>query len=651
MLVAFVPQFGTQPVWISALLVLCVALRWWSECNRGFLVNAWIRTPLALVCFFAVFQSYQTVNGVEAGSALLSVMAALKVLETRKQRDLFVLLFIALFLVLAGFLVDQYLWSAPYLVIASASVTTAWLAAARRGSARSRSWYLKHMRRHLLLASPILLAMWILFPRVPGPFWAIPTSSNESVTGLSDKISPGDISRLSKSEAVAFRVYFNGATPARDKLYWRAITMSKFDGRSWAADKPARRTSPAESVIPQVKRPTRYTVTMEPTNQHWLFALDMPTRWQGRDIYRTREQTLERERPVEKRLPYQVASHLEYVADLQLSSYARRRNIDLPAQGNVRARALGQTLRQQYDDDLALVNAMLTRFSTEPFYYTLEPPALGRDAIDEFLFDTRRGFCEHYASSFAFVMRAAGIPTRVVTGYQGGERNPLADHLTVRQSDAHAWTEVWLPERGWSRVDPTAAVAPGRIEQNLEGALLQSGERSLSTFDFQFVERARLAWDMINARWNEWVLGYGPETQRRFMESLGLSDPNWRDLTIMLAIVLIGIMGTVTVYLWLIHQPARPDGLQRLFLRAQARLGVPAYRGETPTTWASRVSEIQPEDGLAARRFARDFLQARYADNSSAAARLSTSLRRMRRRPLERLGLRRRRAGGNLDAR
>ena len=311
--------------------------------------------------------------------------------------------------------------------------------------------------------------------------------------------------------------------------------MQRLDGRSRSADEPTFSSS-ARLQIEQNGTPTRYRITMEPTQQRWLFALDMPTQWRKDGVYMSGYHTLERRRPVDERLSYNVTSHTEAATALQLSSSAQDWYTRLPSSGNDDARALAAQMREASGSSSDYVNRVLRYFRDEPFYYTLTPPALGRNSVDEFLFRSRRGFCEHYASSFTFMMRAAGIPARIVAGYQGGERNPLSDHWTVRQSDAHAWSEVWLAGRGWTRVDPTAAVAPSRIEQNLESALREFGEFEPGAFELPFMERLQLTWDMINAKWNEWVLGFGPETQRNFFEWLGLSDPDWRDLVIILAI-------------------------------------------------------------------------------------------------------------------
>ncbi|MEL7298613.1 MAG: DUF3488 and transglutaminase-like domain-containing protein, partial [Pseudomonadota bacterium] len=501
---------------------------------------------------------------------------------------------------------------------------------AREGTPRPASWYLRQAGLGFGLATPLLAAMWILFPRVPGPFWAIPTQSGNANTGLSSTMSPGDISALSESNAVAFRVKFNGEAPSQGNLYWRAIVMQRFDGRSWSADEPTFSSSARLQIEPN-GAPTRYRITMEPTQQRWLFALDMPTQWRKDGVYMSGYHTLERRRPVDERLSYTVTSHTEAATALQLRSSAQDWYTRLPSGGNADARALAAQLRAASSSNSDYVNRVLRYFREQPFYYTLTPPALGRNSVDEFLFRTRRGFCEHYASSFTFMMRAAGIPARIVAGYQGGERNPLSDHWTVRQSDAHAWSEVWLAGRGWTRIDPTAAVAPSRIEQNLESALREFGEFEAGAFELPFMERLQLTWDMINAKWNEWVLGFGPETQRNFFEWLGLSDPDWRDLVIILAILLVSIMGGITLWLAWMHRTPKPDAALAQFQRLQRRLRLPALTGETPTDYATRAIAANPAQQREIEAVIWHYLRARYGDDARARGRLSALLNSVKR--------------------
>ncbi|MEM8548478.1 MAG: DUF3488 and transglutaminase-like domain-containing protein, partial [Pseudomonadota bacterium] len=434
LLVTYAPQVVSKPLWITGLIIGCALARWLTAVRGGRLLPGWIRTPIGIICFLAVLGAYGGVNGVSPGSALLSVMGALKLLETRNRRDQFVVLFICLFLMLATFLVEQYLWSMAYLFVGFGVTLTAWMAVGRQAHRRPNKWYLRQALNSLGYSLPLLLVMWILFPRVPGPFWAIPTDSARSQTGLSSSLSPGDISTLSESQAVAFRVKFEGLRPAQADLYWRAIVMHRFDGRTWSADEPV--YSRHGPTVESRGESTTYTITMEATRQRWLYALDMPANWEGAKIYRSGYFTLERVKPVNERMVYRVRSLLQYNAAPTMSSATRQYYTRLPASGNQRAQAFARDEYARAGSPAAFADRLLSYFRQEPFYYTLSPPTLGRDSVDEFLFTTRRGFCEHYASAFTYLMRAAGVPARVVAGYQGGTQNPFGEYLTVRQSDA-----------------------------------------------------------------------------------------------------------------------------------------------------------------------------------------------------------------------
>ncbi|MEM9171450.1 MAG: DUF3488 and transglutaminase-like domain-containing protein [Pseudomonadota bacterium] len=630
LLVAYAPQLTTKPIWISGLLLVCAGLRWSTEVRRGRLIPTWLRLPIGIGCFIAVLASYGGVNGVAPGSALLSVMAALKLLETRNRRDEYVILYICLFLMLSTFLAEQHLWSIAYLLFGFLVTMAAWVSVSRRAKVRPARWYARQGLKTTLYALPLLLCLWILFPRVPGPFWAIPTEAGKARTGLSSTLSPGDISTLSESQEVAFRVRFQSIAPPRELLYWRAIVMHNFDGRTWAADEPVYGKS--SDVLQSRGESIRYTITMEPTRQRWLYALDMPASWRGQKIYRTGYNTLQRMEPVNDRLAYEARSLLQYAANLDLQPRSKRWYTRLPPDNNPQAVALANQLADASSSTDEYVRRVLSYFREQPFYYTLSPPALGRNAIDEFLLETRRGFCEHYASAFAFLMRAAGIPARIVAGYQGGTESLMGDYMIVRQSDAHAWNEIWLEGQGWVRVDPTAAVAPSRIEQNLNSALQEYGERAPGAFDLPAFENLKLTWDLINARYNEWVLGFGPETQRDFLAWLGIDSPDWRDQATLLAIILTALMAMIALWLAWLHRPPRRDDASRWYQRLQRRLKLPAVTGEAPRAYSRRARALFPLQAEAIDASVEHYLAVRYGGNARQFASLRRAVRQIKRR-------------------
>ncbi|MCH9693704.1 MAG: DUF3488 and transglutaminase-like domain-containing protein, partial [Gammaproteobacteria bacterium] len=401
--------------------------------------------------------------------------------------------------------------------------------------------------------------------------------------------------------------------------YWRALVLTRFNGRSWSGSEMII-GDPAEKQIAVRGEPVRYQVTMEPTMQQWVFAMDMPMRWSLDRAFMGRQQQLARVTPIEQRLAYDVESYIDFTIQADLPQTFRYWYAKVPEDSNRDSRALAVRMREQAGSDTAYIDAVLAKFHTEEFFYTLEPPELGANPVDKFLFDTRRGFCEHYASAFAFMMRAAGIPSRVVLGYQGGEVNPMGGHLIVRQSDAHAWTEVWLEQYGWYRVDPTSAVAPERIEYDTNDAALAAlGEAWGFSATSKMLHQLTLTWDAVNAKWNEWVLGYGPDNQNRFMRWLGMNDPNWRNMLLAMIAVVVGLVVIVSVLLMLRYRPPKKDEAQVLFDRWVKRTGVEQQTGETAWRFARRVEEMGSVAGEQVHTVTNAYHDARYGEQGATA--------------------------------
>jgi protein-glutamine gamma-glutamyltransferase len=611
---SLLPHVPFLPVWITLAFVVCAGGRWLVELRRWRLPPAWMRIALSLACFIGVLASYEAVSGVGPGSALLAIMAALKLMETRQRRDQFVLLFISIFLTMASLLREQYLWSMGYLFVSVLITMTAWLQmAARDGSGIGAS--LRTSSRLLLYSAPLMLAMWVFFPRIATPFWAVPIDTSAASSGLSDSMSPGDISSLSLSDAVAFRVQFAGAVPAPRDRYWRGLVLYRFDSRSWSG-LDATPDWQARDRVEYLGEPVSYSVTMEPTGQQWVFALDMPYDVSLRRTFFGPQHQLARPQPIDQRIVYEATSYSRYRVDRDTSRTPLNWYLRLPTVGNPQTLQLARELRQSATSEQDYIDLVLQRFHEQEYFYTLQPPVLGSNPVDEFLFRTRRGFCEHYASAFAVLMRAAGIPSRIVLGYQGGELNPMGNYLIVRQSDAHAWTEVWLPERGWVRVDPTAAVAPERIESGMFGALVDGSGASWGLGDHsQWLHRITLTWDAINTQWNEWVLAYGPDKQSSLMEWLGMENPDWRKMMLtLIGLVMVLILG-ISLLLFRRNRPPPADVPARLYRRFVQKAGLPPLRGETPFEYASRLKEMQASNATAIDDITERYLRVRYAAN------------------------------------
>ena len=613
MLLVGAPLALHQPPWLSLGWLLIALLPWWRLSRGKPLPGAWVRVPMALAGFAAVVLTYGGVHGRDPGVALLTTMIALKLLELRTPRDLYVTVFLGYFLVMANLLYSQEPPMAAYLLL-SVLVLTATLVAANRGPGRVALREQLHLGGKLLLQGlPIMLVLFFLFPRIEGPLWHMP-QERQAKTGIGDEMSPGDISRLVRDDSVAFRVEFDGTVPPPAQRYWRGPVMWFTNGRRWRAGSLPGTSGTFRGEGELVS----YAVTMEPSQQRWLFALDLPAVI-PEDARLSDEFQVISERPIDERKRYRASSYTAYSA-VGLSPAQRRSGLQHFG-ASERVRALARELRNGQANDRDVVDRALAHFREQPFVYTLEPPLLPDDPIDGFLFETRRGFCEHYATSFTVLMRLAGIPARVVTGYQGGQMNPFGDYMIVRQSDAHAWAEVWLEGSGWTRVDPTAAVAPERVEQSidadaefgLDGAVQFRGLGG--EFAIGFAEQFQLVVDNLYANWDLWILGYGAERQLEILSELGLGIENWRDVTVALALaigVLLPLIG------WsIMRSPGRARDpvalLYRRFCARLARRGLERADHEGPYDFAARVGVSRPDLAATVTRITDLYVGLRYA--------------------------------------
>jgi transglutaminase-like putative cysteine protease len=451
---------------------------------------------------------------------------------------------------------------------------------------------------------------------MPGPLWGLPKDAYSGMVGLSDSMTPGSISQLILSDAIALRAEFDQAIPSPSQLYWRGPVLWHFDGRSWTAGNlPA--SLPPEAVEARGDR-VSYTVTLEPHNKRWLFMLELPVAAPPEAVLSHDFQLLAHE-PVRRRLRYAASSDLRYRLQAELDAPTRRLALQLPDGGNPRTRLLGEQWAASEANGQAIVLRALTMFREQPFVYTLRPPLLGADSVDEFLFSSRRGFCEHYAGSFVFLMRSAGVPARVVTGYQGGELNPAGNYLLVRQTEAHAWAEVWLQERGWVRVDPTAAVSPRRVEAGVAAAL-PAGEPLplLSRGDFPWLHKLYLNWDALNNGWNQWVLGYNEKKQLELLSRLTGSAVSWQEMAIWLMASVAAIILAIS-WLMLRGNRRRVDALQAAYLqfeRKLARAGVQRQPYEGPLDFGRRVAAQWPAQAALIHAITRTYARLRYGKDA-----------------------------------
>jgi len=482
---------------------------------------------------------YRTLWGPEAGVALVTSAFALKTLEMFRLRDSYIVLLLGYFVLAVVFLFDSGLFITLYVTAGFVIWTAAFIGMNRDNKLASARQHIRLATVMCLQALPLLVVIFLLVPRV-GPLWGFGLNSDKAISGLTDNMSPGSISELSQSADPAFRVTFEGAVPPYNQRYWRAVTYSEFDGRSWKQPAfPRWRRDPdihfahqqepdwyAELVSQrqQVEADYRYRVLMEPSGRKWLYVLGVAFS-NELDVGIRRDFTLHRRSDVDQVYSYRADSYMALVKDAVLPDELRQKNLAVPPQINPRTRDMAAQWRAQSVSDEAFIQRVLQWFNQEAFYYTLQPEQqLSRDSIDQFLFDSRRGFCAHYASAFAFMMRSVGIPARVVAGYQGGEINQLGGYVQVRQYDAHAWVEVWLEGQGWVRQDPTAAVAPSRIESGIFDALQAQGDsQSLGRIAGKWQRmgvftRLGLMGDYVNFVWKSWVVDYSQENQRNLFD-------------------------------------------------------------------------------------------------------------------------------------
>ena len=591
-----VPHIEHLPLWVSSLSAILLGWRAWLAYSNQPLPPRWLLLSIVAGSVGGILISFHTMFGREAGVTLLVLLAALKLLEVRSARDATIAIYLACFVIITEFLYSQSMLTALFMFATLLVVLATWVHL--QSGALSLRPRLRIAGILLLQAIPLTLILFVLFPRVQGPLWGLPQDAYAS-SGLDDKMSPGRLGHLALSDAVAFRVVFNGPPPQHDQMYWRGPVLSNFDGHTWTpAQNGYARINPAR--LDNLSNPIDYTVTLEPHNKTWLFTLEMPTQISV-PAEMTYDFQVRQKAPVTSRLRYIAHSQLGYRANAEENTRQLLRALIIPSNLNPRAQQLAAEWRTNSDNDEAITRTALAYFNREGFQYTLSPPPLGAHEIDDFLFGTRKGFCEHYASSFVFLMRAAGIPARVVTGYQGGEYNNLGNYYIVRQSDAHAWAEVWLRGRGWVRIDPTAAIAPARIEFGMAAALPQSDSATLPWMvraQSPLLINFRFNLDALTNQWNQWVLGYNTERQFAFLTRMGMEEITWQRMAFTM---LGGVALLVAIFtLFMLRQLTlrNTDEAQRLYLRfcrTLAKRGLVRDAHEGAQDFAARAAQIKPQ--------------------------------------------------------
>ena len=625
-LLALLPHMQTLPIWLTLACLGFWLWRWLLALTDRPLPHRFIRVGLALLALLAVFMQFGTLIGQQGGVPLFITLLFIKLLESETLAEKRLLLILTQFMGMSYFLIGQSLPVTVYL-LAVAIFSIAAMAHLQAGGGLNVVNALRQSLYLFGLGLPLAMLLFVFFPRLSHPLWSLPNPAAVAKTGLSDRMQPGDIANLIQSSDIAFRAVIrladeiqSGAqiapqiAPQIDPngLYWRGPTLADFDGRTWHA---LPENAPFNGQIMPAGTPLQVTLTLEPHQRTWLFSPGLPaplpdkTRLTQGLLWQNNQAVTQRQRWI-------FTSHPEYRHFSEPGERAQA--LLLPEEFNPRARDMAARWRAENLTPTDIVQRALGLYRTS-FSYTLQPPRLGIHSVDDFLFSTQRGFCEHFSSSFVFLMRAAGIPARVVTGYLGGELNPLDGHIVVRQSDAHAWAEVWLDDaQGWVRIDPTASVSPSRIESGI-GAALPTSELppALARLSMPWLQDLRHGWEMLNNGWNQWVLGYNQAQQLKLLARLTPSLGSLQGLaTATIASVLIGLSILAWLF-WRGRGESKPDEaaiLWRLLEKKLLRVGFSPQTGEPPHAYINRVGAQHTEWNNALQEMVRLYLTARYAD-------------------------------------
>jgi len=585
-LVAHLPK---MPVWI---VLFCAALLIW----RGWLLwhgkaapPRWVLPPLVLAVAIGIRLDLGQFLGKTPGLIFLAALLCLKLLEIRSMRDIRVVVLLCFFLQFGLFFNDQSLLTAMLALVALLVTLGSQLALIDpSGSTRER---LKMGAVLLTLGLPFMVVLFVLFPRSISPLWGVPTDTS-AISGLSDSMSPGTISKLILSDKLALTARFDGSHPAPIDRYWRGPVLNRFDGRTWHMAILPLETRP---IYTPAGRRFDYQIMLEPHQQHWLPALDYPA-GPVEGVRFSRDFQALTQQPINSRAQFTLSAFPDAIVGPNESPLMLDLARQLPTRGNPRARELAAKLKAKTPQQT--VDQILGWFFDGQFTYTLQPPLLDENSIDFFLFETRKGFCEHFAGAFVFLARAAGVPARVVTGYQGGNINPINETISVRQSDAHAWAEVWYAKRGWVRVDPTALIVPMRIDHGLEGAL-ETGLPFMLRPEYSWLRQLRYRWEAISTRWNRLVIAYDGNRQRDLLKTLGLDDASALTTLGVASIVIALLM--VAFYIWtqFRRNDNRLDPLDRAWGRFSTRLaplGLARAPAEGPIDYSRRLAAARPAD-------------------------------------------------------
>jgi protein-glutamine gamma-glutamyltransferase len=625
------PMFGSLVRWVPCVFLLALAMKFWME-PRGYrLRSAMLKLMLAAAALFAIVASYGSLKGVEPPISLLVVLMSLKVLEAHTSREFQVMVLMGWVLCLCGFFLSQDFVIALSILMAFALFVAA-LIQFHRGSSPGPFWPpLRTTFKLLVQAMPLIVLLFVLFPRINTAlrfdFRAIGSVVGQ---GFSDRLSPGSVAALANSSEIAFRAEFPGSSAAPPgSMYWRGAVMWHCDGLEWRAPYVPIPSSGSTGEPPRGNT-IRQRITLAPHGARWMFALDRPFDVSSGAIL-ARGDYLWSVQIIRKARRYDVVSFIG-AAGKELTPGERREALELPPSISPAVSELAQSWATQSSNPRTIVNSALQFFGTQGFTYSLTPGEYGKNGLEQFLFHRRVGFCEHYAASFATLMRLAGVPARVVVGYLGGEYNDLGNFVLVRQADAHAWCEVWLPESGWTRVDPTTAVAPGRASVDLisfleKGSASSQAEARRGGFVMRLARSAlftnvRLAWETLSYEWDTRILAYDTDVQEVMLDSIGLAN---RGASVLIIAILIVVIALLVIYFgWMqFRTRSRADRVKALyehFCQRAARLGVRRDPWEGPSDFSRRAALLLPDESERIRQISDTYIALRYAPEPADVA-------------------------------
>jgi transglutaminase-like putative cysteine protease len=627
-LLSISPHAGRLPAWFAVLAIMVFAWRYKIISIKGHQPGRLIRFSILFLVVFFLFKHYHTLLGRDAGVAMLIALTMLKFLELKSLRDYMLVVFLCLFIVLTSFLYSQSLWLGFYLLAVVIILFTVMMYLNHRAR-HDLLGMLKRAAKMVMIGLPVAVLLFLLFPRLQGGLFGLPGDSHSGLTGMSDTMEPGSINELNLSEKVAFRVEFAALVPVAKQRYWRGLVLENYQQGTWKESRGKHEI--AVDIRYSTDDVIEYSILQEATNKKWIFALDMPVS-KPVDLQWGTGQTLRSTSSLRERQQQDLKSAIFYAfADMSDAELAR--NMDTSSVTGERIIALAQGLYRQSGSDKEYINTVLAYFKNNDFIYSLQPPLLGENPVESFMLDTRKGYCEHYASSFTMMMRLAGVPARVVIGYQGGEWNEQGEYMIVRQSDAHAWSEVWLDERGWVRIDPTSAVAPERIEYGLSAVrqLMRQGQELGNLTDEklqimlqmsllrQTLKGMKMFWDGVNTRWYKWVVGFGKENQTSILKWLGFKQANWSNLIFILVAL---VTMVVSIQAWMLfHRRKVLDPAVRQyqkFCHRLSRIGIARAPSEGPADFARRVIKLRPDLKMLVISVTEAYIAILYAGNTDS---------------------------------